>query len=104
MDALAGAALSQLQKMGAAADAQARTKSKGFEVGYDLFAINGENAWVWRAHQGAHTGGSQCFELGTAERISAIVEMNHPGVWVLGDLDEDDRSHGMGIVVEYAGR
>lgn len=42
--------------------------------------------------------------LGTAERISAIVEMNHPGVWVLGDLDEDDRSHGMGIVVEYAGR
>ena len=42
--------------------------------------------------------------LGTAERISAIVEMNHPGVWILGDLDNDDRHHGMGIVVEYAGR
>jgi FtsP/CotA-like multicopper oxidase with cupredoxin domain len=42
--------------------------------------------------------------LGTAERISAIVEMNHPGVWILGDLDDDDRRHGMGIVVEYAGR
>jgi FtsP/CotA-like multicopper oxidase with cupredoxin domain len=42
--------------------------------------------------------------LGTAERISAIVEMNHPGVWVLGDLSDDDRRHGMGIVVEYAGR
>jgi FtsP/CotA-like multicopper oxidase with cupredoxin domain len=42
--------------------------------------------------------------LGTAERISAIVEMNHPGVWILGDLDNDDRRHGMGIVVEYAGR
>ena len=42
--------------------------------------------------------------LGTAERISAIVEMNHPGVWILGDLDDDDRGHGMGIVVEYAGR
>ena len=41
--------------------------------------------------------------LGTAERISAIVEMNHPGVWVLGDLDDDDRHRGMGIVVEYAG-
>ena len=41
--------------------------------------------------------------LGTAERISAIVEMNHPGVWILGDLDDDDRRHGMGIVVEYAG-
>ena len=41
--------------------------------------------------------------LGTAERISAMVEMNHPGVWVLGDLDNDDRDHGMGIHVEYAG-
>jgi len=40
--------------------------------------------------------------LGTAERVSAIVEMNHPGVWVLGDLSDDDREHGMGIVVEYA--
>lgn len=42
--------------------------------------------------------------LGPAERVSAVVEMNHPGVWVLGDLDDDDRQHGMGIVVEYAGR
>ena len=40
--------------------------------------------------------------LGTAERVSATVEMNHPGVWVLGDLANDDRAHGMGIVVEYA--
>jgi FtsP/CotA-like multicopper oxidase with cupredoxin domain len=42
--------------------------------------------------------------LGTAERVSAIVEMNNPGVWVMGDLADDDRGHGMGIVVEYAGR
>jgi FtsP/CotA-like multicopper oxidase with cupredoxin domain len=42
--------------------------------------------------------------LGTAERISAIVTMNHPGVWVMGDLADDDRGHGMGIVVEYAGQ
>jgi FtsP/CotA-like multicopper oxidase with cupredoxin domain len=41
--------------------------------------------------------------LGTAERISAIVEMNHPGVWIMGDLADDDRHHGMGIIVEYAG-
>jgi FtsP/CotA-like multicopper oxidase with cupredoxin domain len=41
--------------------------------------------------------------IGTAERISAIVEMKHPGVWVMGDLSDDDRHHGMGIVVEYAG-
>ena len=40
--------------------------------------------------------------LGTAERISAIVEMNHPGIWIMGDLDNDDRRHGMGIIVEYA--
>ncbi len=42
--------------------------------------------------------------LGTAERVSAIVEMNHPGVWIMGDTSDDDREHGMGIVVEYAGR
>jgi FtsP/CotA-like multicopper oxidase with cupredoxin domain len=42
--------------------------------------------------------------IGTGERISAIVEMNHPGVWTLGDLSDDDRKRGMGIVVEYAGR
>ena len=35
--------------------------------------------------------------------VSAVVEMNHPGVFVLGDLADDDRGHGMGIVVEYAG-
>jgi FtsP/CotA-like multicopper oxidase with cupredoxin domain len=42
--------------------------------------------------------------LGPGERVSAIVQMNHPGVWILGDLADDDRRHGMGIVVEYAGR
>jgi FtsP/CotA-like multicopper oxidase with cupredoxin domain len=41
--------------------------------------------------------------IGTAERVSAVVEMNHPGVFALGDLSNDDRGHGMGIVVEYAG-
>jgi FtsP/CotA-like multicopper oxidase with cupredoxin domain len=40
--------------------------------------------------------------LGTAERISAIVEMRRPGVWILGDTG-DDRKNGMGVVVEYAG-
>ena len=40
--------------------------------------------------------------LGTAERVSAIVEMNHAGVWIMGDTEDDDRRHGMGIVVEYA--
>jgi FtsP/CotA-like multicopper oxidase with cupredoxin domain len=34
--------------------------------------------------------------IGTAERVSAIVDMNHPGVWVMGDLADDDRKKGMG--------
>lgn len=42
--------------------------------------------------------------LGAGERVSAIVTMTNPGVWVLGDLSDADRAHGMGIVVEYAGR
>ena len=29
--------------------------------------------------------------LGTAERVSAIVEMRHPAAWILGDLADDDR-------------
>ncbi|HTM27553.1 MAG TPA: hypothetical protein VL225_20290 [Vicinamibacterales bacterium] len=40
---------------------------------------------------------------GTGERVSALVEMTHPGVWTLGDLAGDDRTRGMGIVIEYAG-
>ena len=42
--------------------------------------------------------------IGTAERISAVVQMNHPGVWIIGDTADGDRRHGMGIVVEYAVR
>src|SRR6202023_420357 len=41
--------------------------------------------------------------LGTAERISAVVEMKHPGVWIMGDLADDDRHRGLGIILEYAG-
>jgi FtsP/CotA-like multicopper oxidase with cupredoxin domain len=41
--------------------------------------------------------------LGTGERVSAIIEMNHSGVWIMGDLADDDRRHGMGVVIEYAG-
>ncbi len=41
MDALAGAPIQGLQQMGQAADQEAKEKTKGFEVGYELFAING---------------------------------------------------------------
>lgn len=40
--------------------------------------------------------------LSPAERVSAIVEMNNPGVWVLGEVRKHIQATGMGIVVEYA--
>jgi FtsP/CotA-like multicopper oxidase with cupredoxin domain len=43
-------------------------------------------------------------EMGPAERIDAIVTMNRPGVWILGDPDDRVRDTGLGVVVEYAGR
>ncbi|MGA8658941.1 MAG: multicopper oxidase family protein [Chthoniobacterales bacterium] len=43
-------------------------------------------------------------QLGSAERVDAIVEMKNPGVWILGTPVDEDRNRGMGIVVEYAGR
>jgi FtsP/CotA-like multicopper oxidase with cupredoxin domain len=41
--------------------------------------------------------------LGPAERITALVTMDHPGVWILGETDANLRNAGMGTVVEYAG-
>jgi FtsP/CotA-like multicopper oxidase with cupredoxin domain len=41
--------------------------------------------------------------LSPAERVSAVVEMNAPGVWVLGEVRKHVQATGMGIVVEYAG-
>jgi FtsP/CotA-like multicopper oxidase with cupredoxin domain len=140
MDVLAGAPLEVLQQMAQAADAKAKTK--GLEVGYELFAINGRmlghgdpirvkpgervlfhvlNASATEIRSLALPGhvfrivaldgnpvptqvDVPALWLGTAERISALVEMNHPGVWVMGDLADDDRRHGMGVVVEYAGQ
>jgi FtsP/CotA-like multicopper oxidase with cupredoxin domain len=142
MDFLAGAPTAELQQIGRKADIEAQEKTKGYEVGYDLFSINGKmlgqgeplkvkqgervlfhvlNASATEIRSLALPGHSfhvvsldgnsvpnpadvPVLWIGTAERISAIVEMNHPGVWVMGDLADDDRGHGMGIVVEYAGR
>jgi len=41
--------------------------------------------------------------LAPAERVSAVVEMNSPGVWVLGEVRKHVQAAGMGIVLEYAG-
>lgn len=43
-------------------------------------------------------------ELAPAERIDAIVRMDRPGVWVLGETHDRNRGAGLGTVVEYAGR
>jgi len=43
-------------------------------------------------------------ELGPGERVDAVVEMNQPGVWILGSVEDKDRKAGLGIVVEYAGK
>jgi len=42
--------------------------------------------------------------LAVAERVDAIVEMNSPGVWILGSTLPEARKMGLGIVVEYAGK
>ena len=39
--------------------------------------------------------------LGPGERIDAMVEMNQPGVWILGSTDDPTRNAGMGVIVEY---
>ncbi len=141
MDMLAGAPVKELQEIGEKAEKEFKGP-KGYEVGYELFGINGKmlgEAEPIRVKEGErvlfHVLNASAGEirslalpghvfnvvaldgnpvptpatvpvlwLGTAERISAIVEMNHPGVWVMGDLADDDRGRGMGIVVEYSGR
>jgi FtsP/CotA-like multicopper oxidase with cupredoxin domain len=143
MDFLAGSEIKALKDKGEAAmNASLKAgKSKGYEVGYQFFTINGRmlgHGEPIRVKRGQrvlfhilngsageirslalpghrfrvvatdgnpvpHPVDVPVLWIGTAERISAIVEMNHPGIFVLGDLADDDRSHGMGVVVEYAG-
>ncbi len=46
----------------------------------------------------------EVISLAVAERIDAIVEMNAPGVWILGSTLGRARQMGLGVVVEYAGK
>ena len=39
--------------------------------------------------------------IGPGERIDAFVEMNQPGVWILGSTDDMTRNAGLGVIVEY---
>jgi FtsP/CotA-like multicopper oxidase with cupredoxin domain len=117
-------------------------KPNGWEVGYQLFSINGKalgfgdpvrvregQRVLFHILNGSATENIQLalpghhfqvialdgnpvptrhtvdvLELGTAERVDALVEMKTPGVWILGTPKDDDRKNGMGIVVEYANR
>jgi len=45
----------------------------------------------------------EMLSLAVAERIDCLVEMNSPGVWILGSTNDKSRQMGLGIVVEYAG-
>ena len=46
----------------------------------------------------------EVLSLAVAERVDAVVEMNTPGVWVLGSTLAEARKIGLGVVVEYAGK
>ncbi|HXC76238.1 MAG TPA: multicopper oxidase domain-containing protein, partial [Candidatus Acidoferrum sp.] len=40
--------------------------------------------------------------IGPGERVDAFVDMNRPGVWIMGSPENDVRNAGLGVVVEYA--
>jgi len=40
--------------------------------------------------------------IGPGERVDAYVEMNRPGVWIMGAIETRIRNAGLGIVIEYA--
>jgi FtsP/CotA-like multicopper oxidase with cupredoxin domain len=42
--------------------------------------------------------------IGAGERVDVVVEMNQPGVWILGSTEKPIRESGLGVVVEYAGQ
>lgn len=41
-------------------------------------------------------------QIAPAERVSAIVELSNPGIWILGEVRKHIQSAGMGIILEYA--
>jgi FtsP/CotA-like multicopper oxidase with cupredoxin domain len=42
--------------------------------------------------------------LGAGERADVIVEMNNPGIWILGGTEKMVRDAGLGLVIEYTGQ
>jgi len=141
-DFLSGPVIPELKAMQDKREKDSPIKTKGYEVGYKTFTINGRQLGhgkpievkygeriLFHVVNGSgseirslalpgHTFKVIAMDgftvpnpaevpvlwLGTAERISAVVEMKHPGVWVMGDLADDDRGHGMGTIIQYAGQ
>jgi len=46
----------------------------------------------------------EILQLAVAERADVIIEMNQPGVWIMGAPRDEDRAKGMGVVIEYEGQ
>jgi FtsP/CotA-like multicopper oxidase with cupredoxin domain len=46
----------------------------------------------------------EVLSLARGERIEAILEMNRPGHWMLGSLNDAERAGGLGVRVAYAGQ
>jgi FtsP/CotA-like multicopper oxidase with cupredoxin domain len=42
--------------------------------------------------------------VGAGERVDVAVEMNNPGVWILGSTEKIVRESGLGVVLEYSGQ
>jgi FtsP/CotA-like multicopper oxidase with cupredoxin domain len=42
--------------------------------------------------------------VGAGERIDVVIEMNQPGIWILGSTEKTIRESGLGVIVEYAGQ
>jgi len=141
-DFLSGPVIPELKAMQDKRERESPIKTKGYEVGYNVFTINGRklghgkpievkygerilfhivNGSASEIRSLALPGHTfkvvaldgfpvpnpvevQVLWIGTAERISAIVEMKHPGVWIMGDLADDDRGNGMGTIVKYTGQ
>src|SRR6185437_6462663 len=45
---------------------------------------------------------SKVVTLGPGERVDAYVDMNRPGVWILGSTFDPIRNAGLGVIIEYA--
>jgi len=46
----------------------------------------------------------ETLRMAPGERIDAVVDMNQPGLWILGSTEDQVRNKGLGLVIEYANK